>query len=248
MKVSVKFVAVAFVLGINGCAGSSQPPPQRIIHVVDWHYVSREEFAADLRSQADSSMGDAELEERYAAFLADVEQVQQEQVRILRSLTRAHRIRQVYKEGVTEENLDRFREAVQAPSVADNADLERRLSNAEDYGEQALLVVTLDELQTTRLKIGAVGRIMMTEPLDVLPLDDPALLNAADPTARGFRFDTAANAAREYDMARRLAAGGPVVVVILGGAHDLREELHSLNPRIDYVRIEPETYRPAADR
>lgn len=103
-------VAVLSLLAVlAGC--SRQPPPQRIVHILNYHYVSRDDFTADLRDQ-DPDVSDAEIGERYAAFLNDVEMVQNEQAVILRGLIREHGIRHVFVEGVTDENATRFRTAV----------------------------------------------------------------------------------------------------------------------------------------
>ena len=48
-------------------------------------------------------------------------------------------------------------------------------------------------------------------------------------------------------MARRLAeAKEPLVVVILGGGHDLRESLAKHAPRVAYLRVTGKAYRNAA--
>ncbi len=70
-------------------------------------------------------------------------------------------------------------------------------------------------------------------------------MEAADPSRNRFRFDGPANAARERKMARRLLVGGSVVVMVLGGGHDLADEISALNPRAMYQRVEPEAWRRA---
>lgn len=47
-------------------AGCSQAAPQ-VIHIANWHYVSPEDYAADLRNQ-DPDLTDAGIERSYAEF------------------------------------------------------------------------------------------------------------------------------------------------------------------------------------
>ncbi len=72
---------------------------------------------------------------------------------------------------------------------------------------------------------------------DVMPLEDAGLHSAAYPTNNGFKFDGAASAAREREMVRRILQAGPVFMVILGGAHDLTEEIKAVYPRCEFVVI-----------
>jgi hypothetical protein len=60
---------------------------------------------------------------------------------------------------------------------------------------------------------------------EVRPLDDAATLYAADPRRTGGRIDEAKVRARQAAIVRRvLAQPEPVVVLVLGGSHDLTEE------------------------
>ena len=71
--------------------------------------------------------------------------------------------------------------------------------------------------------------------------DPPTITN-------GFRFDGMAADERDRQMARKLLAGGRVVVAILGGGHDLKAELQELSPHAVYERIEPEAWQRAMKR
>lgn len=231
--------AAILLLLVIGCG----QPPQKIIHIADWHYVTRDDFAADLKAQGDIS--DEEIDRQYAEFLDSVESVQNEQATILRGLIREHGVKAVFMEGVTDENVATVRQVAEELPELDLPELHRQMVESEDFAERALLLVTIDGHRAKLLQLGAVGRLIRTGELeDVLPLEDHATWAAADPTKIGFEFGGTANAAREREMARRLKAGGAVVVVILGGGHDLADDL----PGCRLEKIVPEAYRAAVGR
>lgn len=76
-----------------------------IIHVVDYHFVPRDAFVADLRDQTNEPISDAEIDRQLAEFLNTVESVQVEQAAILRGLMRENGIRQVFVKGLTDEKV-----------------------------------------------------------------------------------------------------------------------------------------------
>jgi hypothetical protein len=76
-------------------------PASYLIHILDWHFVDKETFLADLRDQGITE----DLEAKYAQHLDDVEAVQGEQKALLRALIEKHGATAVYVEGVTEQDL-----------------------------------------------------------------------------------------------------------------------------------------------
>jgi len=50
---------------------------RQIIHILDWHFVSQVDFAADVRDQSVEPISNAEIGSLYEEFLADVEAIQQ---------------------------------------------------------------------------------------------------------------------------------------------------------------------------
>src|SRR5262249_61350001 len=85
--------------------------------------------------------------------------------------------------------------------------------------------------------------------VEVRALEDADALKEAEPRWLGgkFRPGPEATKAREEAMARRLAsAKEPVVVVLLGGAHDLRQALERHAPRARYVLLTTKAYREAS--
>lgn len=83
-------------------------PNQIIIHLLNWHYISKEDFAADLSDSSDGELSEAEIDKRYLEFLNEVEAIQKEQKQILRYLIKHHEVRSVYMEGLTDKNLSAF--------------------------------------------------------------------------------------------------------------------------------------------
>lgn len=227
----MKPVALLLLL-VAGCEPAPKSPAGPLIIIVaNVSFVSRDDFIADLADARGGPASDEESDDlQFAAFLDDVEDIQREQVTILRDLIAEHGIKAVYLEGVTDANVDLFRSRVKELAEIDATALELALHNTDDFGERAAAMVSLEAYERDILETGAVGQLVMTGEIEVLPLDDEALMDAADPTKNGWRFDGADNDAREAAMVKRLLAGGPVVVVVLGQAHDLRSELVAACP------------------
>lgn len=252
-------------------AGCSQAPPQKIIHVCDWHYVPKEQFAADLRSANDARYTDEEIDEHYATFLSEVEQVQQEQVEELRKLIRDHGLKHVWIEGITDaENRD-FEEivsqvkAIEATNIprlrrqlADTDELiagmeARNRTGENDYVQaksiRTHLLALKSEHREWLLKLGAAGKLRMSGELTAaLPLDDEETHQAANPIKPDgtIHFDDAKIKAREEAMVKRLLAAKELVaVIVLGAGHDLSELLKSHS--VEYVRVMPKSV-PVPDK
>ncbi|MAX39921.1 MULTISPECIES: hypothetical protein [Gimesia] len=83
-------------------------PKQIIIHLLNWHFISKEDFASDLSNSSDGRLSEAEIDKQYLEFLNDVEAIQKEQKQILRFLIKKHKFQSVYMEGLTEKNLTAF--------------------------------------------------------------------------------------------------------------------------------------------
>jgi hypothetical protein len=77
----------------------------------------------------------------------------------------------------------------------------------------------------------------------VLPLDETETLDGANPRRAGGRLDPPQVAARQAAMVRRALRAGPVVVLVLGGAHDLSAEgRRQTGGRGEYLRVTAEGY------
>jgi hypothetical protein len=146
--------------------------------------------------------------EPYEHHLTDVAAVQGEQIPLLRHLTGRHGLKAVYLEGLTTETVPAYREKVATLWGAAEQDA---------------------------VSVGASGRLLLAEGLEeVRPLDDAVALAAADPR----KADAATMKASEDAIVRNaLANGEPVVVIVLGGGHDLIESVRAADQSCAYIRV-----------
>lgn len=210
----------------------------RIVHLLNWHFIPKPLFAADLRSQSQRTLSDDEIDRRYARFLDDVEAIQQEQMEVFRRLIHEHGLRQVYYEGFSKAELPAFRQLVTAL---------KRIERRQPRGETAIEQFLRDEYRNDLLRLGAPGRLLMSGELDaVLPVEDAALLKAANPVQNDgtVRLDEDVIRLRENAIVGHLLEGGPVSVVVLGGAHDLS---NNLPESCEYIRVQTKQYAQTAE-
>lgn len=228
---------IIFPLVLVGCSSE----PVRIVHIKNWHWIPRESFAVELRNDQ-PELTDLEIEARYARFLGDVEELQQEQVEVLRRLIQSSGLKSVFYEGVTAENHETYIDAVGRARKLRSVVSEAAELDAPELIDEAKRLQA--EFRETLLQLGAVGRLMVDGDLsDVSPLDEADLLKTANPIQGGkIAFDAAADEAREDTMARRLMAAGPVAVVILGGEHDLADNLRKVSRSHTYTKLQTPKY------
>lgn len=253
---------------VNGEGGDVvAAPAQTIVHIKDWHLVSRARFVTDLRESL-GAISKAELEQAYEDHLQAVEAVQHDQLAILRQLIAEHGLEVVYYEGFTRELMPAFelqvrraRESSEALTTI-QADLrqvqleieqvERAGGMAEDYQRelQGALEDGLLEHRLDMLRIGAAGQLYLAgEIKQVLPLDERATYEASEPVGPDGRIvlDAVRIEAREDAQAAILSRGGAFVVAILGGAHDLSDNLKRQHKEGVELRVlEPNAYRRIA--
>jgi hypothetical protein len=215
---------------------AAKKPTHRVIHLADWHFVDRELFALELRGAGAST--DQEVDARYRDFLRQVELVQLEQEGLLRCLLQHHHLRRILYEGLTPVETRAYRDKAAelreaGPAIQEQLQEARRLLKAagkegtERYS-QALRVEKaalglLEEHRLDVLRLGAPGRLVGVE---VLPLDDAALLDKGKPVRDGkVKLDPAAVKARNDAPVRAALQSGPVSLIILGGGHDLNRQL-----------------------
>lgn len=215
-------------------ADRADEPTHRIIHILNWHFIPRHAFAADLRDQ-DDTISDDEIDRLYAEFLDDVETVQQEQMRVLRALVSRYRLASIHYEGFTE----------------GSADFKRLLATIREFdappGDTPVERLLLEQHRHDLLQIGAPGRLMLADQFEeVLPIEDGELLEAANPVGNDgtVRFDGETNERREDAIVRKLLKAGPLSVVVLGGGHDLSDNVPE---DCEYVRIVTKQYRRAIE-
>jgi hypothetical protein len=202
---------------------------RRIIHVLDYHWVPRELY---------------EGPEPYEEHLADVAAVQAEQVPLLRHLATRFALKAVYLEGLTAETAAAYRERVAWLRQTDRKTipalyallLKEHDRKSPEVGRARDAYYAMQAAHREKLPgVGAPGRLLLAGGLEeVRPLDDAETLAAADPR----KADAATLKARDDAIVRNALAGSElVVVVVLGGGHDLAESVRAVDPHCGYVRV-----------
>lgn len=243
-------------------------PARRIVHLRDLHLVPRDLFALDVRQAAGRPLSEAEVGKLYEEHLLETELVQVEQLALLRCLARRHGLRQVRIEGLTAKEVTPFRERIEASKeikkgedaarrqLGEVRDLMRAMGTAGREGtdghRQAAaierdLLGLIGQSRPLLLEVGAAGRLVMNGEIGgVLPLDDEAALDQANPVTPGgrIRIDAAKVRRREDAMVRAALDGGPFALVVLGGAHDLSDSVRRIaGGDCEYIRVTTKAYR-----
>ena len=210
-------------------------PKQIIIHLLNWHFVSKEDFAADLSDLSDGKLLEDEIEKQYLDFLNDVETIQKEQKQILRYLSKHHRVRSVYMEGLTKKNLNAFNHFI------------KTLQEFEvPEGDGAFDLFLKEQYRRDCLQLGAAAQLLISNELEsVLPLENAEVFEAASPVSKDgkIRFDEAAEAKREDEMLKILMREQGIKVIVLGGGHDMTDNLKRMNlDSVRYARVGTKRY------
>ena len=91
------------------------------------------------------------------------------------------------------------------------------------------------------LQLGAAGRLLMEGKIQaVSPLEDVTSYEAADPVSGdgAIVLDRGRIEARQTAQAKRLLAGGKFALIVLGGAHDLSDNLDRLSEgKAEYIGV-----------
>ena len=223
---------------------ASKEPKRQIIHIMNWHLVSFFDFEADLRTaeglppaNREPLLQPPELDsvpdkvgEKWDAFLQDVEAVQVEQMALLRSQVKSHGLNAVFLEGIAQDEMPAFRKLLGQLA---------RWKKPDGDGLLDMFLTDMHRLDT--LEVGAGGRLIMAGELEVLPAEDAEAMKAANPVKDGkVQFDETANERREDALVRNvLAAESSVAVLILGGGHDLSDNIERIGGgQVEYVQVE----------
>lgn len=229
-----------------------QKPTCRIVHIRDWHFVPFDLFELDVKQGAGKQLSDKEVGDLYAKHLNDVDQVTREQEKLLLKLAGSFGLKTVFAEGVTPQNLTAYREAIKNYGILlkDVGDLKTK--RLEIKGRAKVIDNEIDglenELRKEFLKYGSTGILMGLGKIDVSPLDDNDLLQKAKPIAEGKVVENRENIEKRHDgQVEVLLKHGGVVVVVLGGRHDLTDSVRRLGGgRTEYVRVTTKKYRKVA--
>lgn len=202
---------------------ASKDATHRIIHIRNWHFVPKADFAADLRSLEGEALSDEKIETRYDEFLAEVDTVQAEQRKLLMSLIEHHRLKQVAIEGLTKHEIAAFEKRIEVL---------RDFEKHKPTGDSPIDLFILEMNRHDLLEIGAAGQLYLQGKLgEVLPAEEASALEEANPVSDDGKvvFDEKRNVAREDAVVRTLLKGGPLSVIVMGGAHDLADNAERLS-------------------
>jgi hypothetical protein len=214
---------------VSGPSGA----PKTLIHVRDYHYIPKGLYAKDSGS-----------DRGYEDFLKRVDQIQRQQLAVLRHLIKGRGVNAVFAERLTPESAGLFQQRVQTFQKLNAVLAEARKLQSPKARQLVLETQELiDDGHEDLLDLGAPGRLLIDgDQVEVLPLDDEKALNEAKPKQVGgkFTFDPEKVRVREEAMVRNAFTRGPVAVVILGGAHDLTQKLADCRYARVTVKIYPE--------
>ncbi|WP_417378173.1 hypothetical protein [Gimesia sp.] len=220
-----------FVLLILLFPSFADAEPNTIIHILNYHYVSPGEFAADLKDQ-DNTVTQEQIDKAYSYFLKVVEANQRDQMKLLRRLIKEHNLKAVYVEGLTEQNHKgtlRFIETLKK--------YERTKTDPPESGIDRLVAA---QNRLDRLELGAVGLLVVSGELEtILPAEDSAAFDAANPVKAdgSIEFDKEAEERREDAIVRNLLKADGVAVITLGEAHVLSDNLRRLGSDCKYKLV-----------
>jgi hypothetical protein len=237
-------------------------PVRRIIHLRDWHFVPRDVYAIDMNDVHGRELPEAEFEVIHQRLLLEVELVQIEQMAVLRCLIKHHRLKRVFAEGFSPEQLDEYRERIavlkkmedeQIPRIRKQLDdVEKMLKDGFDETTHAIktqLEKMLDDHKHRLLEMGAAGRLLIAGELEeVLPLEDSDALDGASPiTANGVKFDSEKIEVRHDAQVSSVMKEGTVAMIVLGGAHDLSASVRRASENCEYLRVTTRRYGEVVD-
>lgn len=242
---------------------TAKNPTRRIVHLRDYHFVSKELYALDMRQAHGRELTAEETDQIHHELLLEVELVQLEQMAVLRCLITHHGLKKVFSEGFSPDELKTYRERIavlrsmekeQIPQLRKQLEEVRKLleSATGEKKEKAeaiegQLVTMLDDHKHRLLEMGAAGRLLISGELeDVLPLEDADALEKAKPISPsgGVKFDSQKLEARHDAQVKAIMKEGPVAVIVLGGANDLTRSLQRLGGgNCEYLRVTTKRFR-----
>jgi len=237
-------------------------PSHRIIHLRDWHYISRDLFAIDHRDEA---LIDEALDQQYHKFLKQVDSVQLEQMTLLRTLIQQHGLKRLYCEGLTSKDMPNYREKIGVLKDMETnqiAQLKRQLievrellvgrPDPEAEVMEAKILDLLYGFYWRLVEMGAAGRLLVSGEIEeVLPVEDHELLDAANPiTSDGqVRFDAEKVKARRDAIVKNVLKSGSFGLMILGGDHDLTENVKLVGGgKCEYIRVTLKRYKQVEEK
>lgn len=158
----------------------------------------------------------------------------------------------MYYEGLTDEDKSLFEMKIEAYASAQNdaaemtRDAEEILAETDDPELRRQLEGVLRDRRMFLLEMGAAGQLLMAGELeDVLPVEDAQLYEKANPLSKEGHIELKPETieAREDAMVKKMLDGGPFAFVVLGGGHDLSDNIERLSGgTCEYLTVETGWY------
>jgi hypothetical protein len=191
---------------------------QRIVHILNMHYVTQSMWFWGRPQEELDKLSEADRKWEYESVLARIEAVQEEQQQLLSAMIRSHHIRAIYAEGLSPES--------------------RRLLSMLKSGTEDVLRPARKQFER---QFGALGRLFLNGELkNILPAENLNLQVAAIPfRADGsYHFDPETHEKREDAMIKCIMdRGDKDAVIVLGGGHDLTNNIQRLGKSCQYIRV-----------
>lgn len=241
-------------------------PTGRIIHLRDWHYVPKDLYALDMRQAHGRELSQQELDQLHQELLLEAEVVQLEQMALLRCLSKHYRLKRVFSEGFSPNELEAYREKIAVLKAMENDQIPKLRQQLEDVrslidtlngeakekaqGIERELVALLDAHQERMLEMGAAGRLLIAGELEeVLPLEGDGAMEKAKPITPDGSVKVEENKleARHDAQLQELKKAGQVSVIVLGGAHDLTGSIRRAGNGWEYLRVTTTGFREAGE-
>ena len=237
-------------------------PTHRIIHLRDWHFISKDLFAIDHHVEA---LNDEKLDQQYHNFLKQVDSLQLDQMTLLRTLIQQHGLKRLFCEGLTHRDMPNYREKIGVLKDMETnqiARLKRQLNEVRellvgrpDPEAEVMEAKILDLLYGfywRLVEMGAAGRLLVSGEIEeVLPVEDHELLDAANPiTSDGqVQFDAEKVQARRDAIVQNMLKAGSFGLMILGGDHDLTENVKRVGEgKCEYIRVTLKRYNQVEEK
>lgn len=225
---------------------SGENPTKRIIHIRDWHFVSKEDYAKDLQDIAENTLSEAEIDARCEELLLEVELVQLEQMALLRLLRRHHGLDHVCIEGVTERDVPIYEAKVRilakfGEDIAELRESKKELDPEQNRELIEQIDVALEQYRQDSLQVGATGQLVLSgEITEIRPSESLEAYLAANPVNDdgSVVLDDRAIEQRQNAIVKTLTVNN-ASLIILGGGHDLAD---NLPPDVEYLRVTTDFY------
>jgi len=194
-----------------------EQPTLTIVHILDWHFIEYAEFKADVEDQ----IGADQIENQYVVFAREVQAVQDQQELFLNAMVKAGH-RDVWIEGLIPEFERAFIHICHA--AARNGLYE----------------------SPNPISVGAAARLFVKQQIKVHALDTDKGLRLTKPLDSAGKLREVSKAdieKRENLMMQQLRSHKGVAIVVLGGAHDLS---NNIPPGTKLVVVTVKGYRKAS--